>query len=73
MSEIRYSPGDTIVLKKREPGSIQPKGSGQIISVLPDVQRSACYRVRLLNENFDRSIGEDDIDAAASSASDPNG
>ncbi|NEI72866.1 hypothetical protein GR212_25215 [Rhizobium lusitanum] len=61
------------MLKKREPGSIQPNGSGQIIAVLPDIQRSARYRVRLLNENFDRSIGEDDIDTASSSASNQNG
>ncbi|MGV1794553.1 hypothetical protein [Rhizobium sp. A37_96] len=61
------------MLKKREAGSIQPKGSGQIIAVLPDIQRSARYRVRLLNENFDRSIGGDDIDTASSSASNQNG
>lgn len=73
MPEIRYRSGDTIVLKSRALGSIEPKGAGRIISLLPETQGSVRYRVRLQNENFDRSIAQDDIDAKASPARKPNG
>lgn len=66
MRAIHYRPGDLIVLKRRSPGSIEPKGSGQIIAVLPETLGRVRYRVRLNNENFDRSIEQDDIDAEAS-------
>lgn len=68
MSKVRYQPGDAIALKPRTLGSIDPQGKGQIVSVLPETQLSVRYRVRLHNENFDRSISQDDIDHAASAA-----
>jgi hypothetical protein len=66
MHEIQYRPGDSIVLKHRSLGSIEPRGSGQIVAVLPETRGAVRYRVRLNNENFDRNIGHDDIDAEAS-------
>lgn len=68
MPEIRYSPKDTVVLKPRTRGE-PSRGTGIIVAVLPETQGSVRYRVRLQNENFDRSIGYDDIDAEASSSS----
>ena len=67
MRKIRYQSGDTIVLKARVLGGVQPAGSGRISSVLPETQGSSPrYRVRFQNENFDRNIAEDEIDADVS-------
>ncbi|MFK0383269.1 cold-shock protein [Agrobacterium sp. NPDC090273] len=68
MPNVRYHTGDTIVLKARTRGSVQPKGTGQILAVLPITYGLARYRVRLNGENFDRNIDEDDIDTEASTA-----
>ncbi len=68
MLNARYCTGDTIVLKARTRGSVQPKGTGQILTVLPITYGLARYRVRLNGENFDRNIDEDDIDTEASTA-----
>ncbi|MCX8999611.1 cold-shock protein [Rhizobiaceae bacterium BDR2-2] len=67
MPKHRYRSGDTIVLKSRVLGSIQPQGSGRIMSALPEAQGLVRYRVRFEHENFDRSISQDDIDTTASS------
>ncbi|MBB3656658.1 hypothetical protein FHX15_001886 [Rhizobium sp. BK650] len=66
MVNRRYRPGDTIMLKHGVLGSAQPAGSGNILSILPAAQGFAHYRVRFQNENFERSIRQDDIDIQAS-------
>ncbi|MFC5757515.1 MULTISPECIES: cold-shock protein [unclassified Rhizobium] len=66
MAYRRYRPGDTVVLKHGVLGSTQPSGSGHILSVLPAAQGFVHYRVRFHNENFERSIRQDDIDVQAS-------
>lgn len=58
-----YRSGDVIVLKPRVLGGAQPEGPGQIVSALPETDGLARYRVRFQSENFERSIGQDDIDA----------
>ncbi|CAN7688087.1 cold-shock protein [Rhizobium sp. LjRoot30] len=69
MRKIRYRSGDTIVLKAGVLGSVHPDGAGRITSVLPETQGlSPQYRVRFQNENFERNIAHDDIDAEASTA-----
>ena len=69
MAYRRYRPGDTIVLKNGVLGNTQPSGSGNILSVLPAAQGFVHYRVRFQNENFERSVRQDDIDVLASSSS----
>jgi len=69
MVSRRYRPGDTITLKHGVLGSAQPSGSGNILSVLPAAQGFVHYRVRFQNENFERSIRQDDIDVVASPSS----
>lgn len=64
MLNVHYRTGDTIVLKARTRGSVQPKGTGQILAVLPITYGVARYRVRLNGENFDRNIDADDIDTS---------
>lgn len=66
MVNRRYRPGDTIMLKHGVLGSAQPSGSGNIQSILPAAQGFVHYRVRFQNENFERSIRQDDIDVGAS-------
>jgi hypothetical protein len=67
MAHGRYRPGDSIVLKPGIFGSIQPAGS--VVSVMPLSQGVVHYRVRFQNENFERSIRQDDIDVEASPSS----
>lgn len=62
MPIVQYHSGDTICLKTRMRGSIQPQGTGRIVTSLPETQGAIRYRVRLQGENFDRTISEDDID-----------
>ncbi|GAA3108667.1 hypothetical protein GCM10010520_61530 [Rhizobium viscosum] len=69
MVSRRYRPGDTIMLKHGVLGGAQPSGSGNILMVLPAAQGFVHYRVRFENENFERSIRQDDIDVAASPSS----
>lgn len=69
MVSRRYGPGDTIMLKHGVLGSAQPSGSGNILSILPAAQGFVHYRVRFQNENFERSIRQDDIDVHASPSS----
>ncbi|SCB44352.1 hypothetical protein GA0061103_6463 [Rhizobium multihospitium] len=66
MAHGRYRPGDNIVLKPGIFGNSQPVGAGSIVSVLPVSQGVAHYRVRFQNENYERSIRQDDIDFEAS-------
>lgn len=69
MASRRYRQGDTIVLKHGVLGSAQPQGTGNVLSVLPAAQGVIHYRVRFQNENFERSIRQDDIDALESPSS----
>lgn|SRR5690606_35097434 len=71
MQKFTYRCGDTVVLKSRARGSVQPHGTGEIVAVLPETQGVIRYRVRIEGENFDRSIGQDDIDNDASSNGTP--
>ena len=67
MAHGRYRPGDSVVLKSGVFGSAQ--SSGRIVSVQPVSQGVVHYRVRFQNENFERSIRQDDIDVEASPSS----
>jgi hypothetical protein len=69
MAQRRYRPADRIVLKQGVLGSSQPAGSGSVVSVLPAAQGFVHYRVRFENENFERSVRQDDIDVQASPSS----
>lgn len=69
MAQGRYHEGDSIVLKTGVLGSAQPAGAGRIMSILPAAQGFVHYRVRFQNENFERSIRQDDIDIIASPSS----
>ncbi len=67
MPKHRYRSGDLIVLKARVLGSAQPEGTGQIMSALPETDGSARYRVRFQGENFERCVGQDEIDVIVAS------
>ena len=67
MANGHYRPGDSIVLKPGVLGSTQPGGSARIVSVMPAAQGFIHYRVRFANENWERSVRQDDIDVLASS------
>ena len=69
MAQRRYRTGDSIVLKAGILGSSQPIGTGRVMSVLPAAQGFVHYRVRFQNENFERSVRQDDIDFLASPSS----
>ena len=71
MATRRYQPGDSIVLKPGIFAGGQAFGAGRIISVLPAAQGLVHYRVRFQNENYERSIRQDDIDVLASPSSLP--
>ncbi|WP_176083091.1 cold-shock protein [Martelella sp. HB161492] len=62
MPVIHYRPGDRVVLKQLQPGSIYPQGSGRVVSLLPEPQVLVRYRIRLDNEVFERTIEQDDIE-----------
>lgn len=70
MAKNRYIAGDHVLLRAQGVGGQMPQGEGRIISVQPESQSGGPrrYRIRLTGENFDRSIGEDDIDASAATA-----
>jgi len=68
LAHSRYQPGDNIVLRQGVFGSAQ-MGAGRIVSVLPAAQGFIHYRVRFQNENYERSIRQDDIDVVASTSS----
>lgn len=68
MSKIRYRSGDTICLKPGVLGRGQPERPGHVLSALPETHGLVRYRVRFDNENFDRSISQDEIDMAASTS-----
>ncbi|AYG62340.1 cold-shock protein [Rhizobium jaguaris] len=67
MARGRYQQGDSIVLKPGIFGNTQPAGS--VVSVMPVSQGVVHYRVRFRNENFERSVRQDDIDVEASPSS----
>lgn len=70
MARNRYTAGDQVLLKAQGAGGQRPQGEGRIISVQPESQSGGPrrYRIRLTGENFDRSIGEDDIDTSTSTS-----
>lgn len=69
MAHRRYQSGDRFVLKSGVFGRRQPAVVGNVVSVLPIMQGIVHYRVRFQNENFERSIRQDDIDILASPTS----
>ena len=71
MARNRYGAGDHVVLKPQGTGTQRPQGQGRIIFVQPESQSGGPprYRIRLDGENYDRSIGEDDIDTSVSGSS----
>lgn len=73
MLHFGYRPGDLIVLKPRTRGSLQPQETARIVSLQPETRGPMRYRVRVQGEQFDRSIGEDDIDADASTTAPVSG
>ncbi len=66
MLYLGYRPGDQIVLKPRTRGSLQPQETARIVALQPETRGPMRYRVRVQGEQFDRSIGKDDIDTEAS-------
>lgn len=68
LAKNRYGVGDHVVLKAQGVGAKRPQGEGKIVFVQPESQSGGPprYRIRLIGENFDRSIGEDDIDTSVS-------
>ncbi|MDQ0456246.1 cold-shock protein [Rhizobium paknamense] len=65
MARIRYSPGDTILLKPNLLRNNRLGGAARVVAVLPENQGAAHYRVRFQNENFDRNVSQEDIDSTA--------
>ena len=72
MLNSRHHAGDIVVLKDGLFKGTQPKGSGRVVSVLPETRGLVQYRVRFQNENFERNVSEDELDAASSTSSEDN-
>ncbi|MCO6186762.1 cold-shock protein [Rhizobium sp. L1K21] len=71
MTTPHFHPGDLIVLKPRTLGRVEFKGSARIVAVQPaETHGHVRYRVRLDEENFDRTVAHDDIEAPAAQAAD---
>ncbi len=66
MANNHYKPGDSIVVRSGIQKSAQPKGSGEIIAVMPETRGVVSYRVRFQFENFERNVTQDEIDFDAS-------
>lgn len=64
MATQKFESGDQVVLRVRAPG--HPEGVGKIVALQPQGQGgvSRRYRVRFPTENFDRSVGEEDLEHA---------
>ena len=70
MSEVRYAPDDMVVLHARTFQGVSQQVTVRIVNCQPVSTSGAVrYRVRIPGENFDRTIGRDDIDALASPGS----
>ncbi len=66
MPRMSYKIGNVIVLKSRHHGDLASQQSAKIVAVMPETQGGRRYRIRLANENFDRTVAHDDIDVEAS-------
>lgn len=67
MTEVRYHPDDMVVLHPRALQGLAQQVTVRIVSCQPVSTSGAVrYRVRIPGENFDRTIGRDDIDTLAS-------
>lgn len=72
MTEVRYNPDDMVVLRARTFQGVQQQVAVRIVACQPTTTRGAVrYRVRLPSENFDRTVGVEDIEALASAAHAP--
>lgn len=68
MAEVQYHPDDMVVLHPRAFQGLAQQVTVRIVSCQPVSTNGAVrYRVRIPGENFDRTIGRDDIDTLASS------
>lgn len=66
MSEVRYAPDDMVVLHARTFQGVPQQVTARIVACQPETRGAVRYRVRLPGENFDRTVGVEDIDAIAS-------
>jgi hypothetical protein len=66
MSEVRYAPDDMVVLHARTFQGVPQQVTARIVACQPETRGAVRYRVRLPGENYDRTVGVDDIDAIAS-------
>lgn len=66
MSEVRYAPDDMVVLHARTFQGVPHQVTVRIVACQPETRGAVRYRVRLPGENFDRTVGVEDIDAMAS-------
>jgi hypothetical protein len=66
MSEVRYAPDDMVVLNARTFQGVPQQVTVRIVACQPETRGTVRYRVRLSGENFDRTVGVEDIDALAS-------
>ncbi len=66
MSEVRYAPDDMVVLHARTFQGVAQQVTVRIVACQPETRGTVRYRVRLPNENFDRTVGDEDIDSLAS-------
>jgi hypothetical protein len=68
MSRLTYNVGDMIVLRSGLTRMAKADRKCEIVSILPDDNGHAQYRVRLATESFERRITEDDIDPTESAS-----
>ncbi len=68
MSEVRYAPDDMVVLHARTFQGVPQQVTVRIVACQPETRGVVRYRVRLNGENFDRTVGVEDIDTASSQA-----
>lgn len=68
MSEVRYAPDDMVVLHARTFQGVPQQVTVRIVACQPETRGAVRYRVRLSGENFDRTVGVEDIDMASSQA-----
>ncbi len=68
MSEVRYAPDDMVVLHARTFQGLPQQVTVRIVACQPETRGAVRYRVRVSGENFDRTVGVEDIDTASSQA-----
>ena len=66
MSEVRYAPDDMVVLHARTFQGVPQQVTARVVACQPETRGAVRYRVRLPGENFDRTVGVEDIDSQAS-------